>query len=99
MDPVVSAALISVLGALGGAYLGARGNEQAGRISRLEERTKRYRAEIRARMAVEDVACAWLVERGEAKTERAAMLKLRERAEQAHGVRPMVRPAEVVDDE
>ena len=98
MDPIILASLISVLGALGGAYLGAHTHQQASRIHRLERRIERYRAEIRARMAEEDVACAWLVEQGIAATEHAAKLQLRERTETKHGVRPSMTPREVKDD-
>ena len=63
----------------------------------LQRRVDRYRAEIRARQAEEDVAAAWLVELGVASTERAAKLSLRQRTEFERGIRPAIGPAEMRD--
>lgn len=97
MDASVSAALISVLGALGGAYIGSQSNQHAERLAKVERRLERYRAEIRARQAQEKEMCIWLVELEEAESERAAKLKLRERTEARSGLRPRVAPNEVAD--
>ena len=65
------------------------------KLAVLERRIERYRLEIQARQAEEDVAAAWLVELGAANSERAAKLALRQRTEIARGIRPSIGPGEV----
>jgi len=95
MDVAVSAALISVFGALGGAFIGSRSGQQAEKLLKLERRIERYHAEIRARQAQEKEACRWLVELRAADNEGTAKLKLRERTEARSGLRPSIVPSEV----
>jgi len=67
------------------------------KITSLQRKVDRYRAEIRARQAQEDVAAEWLAELGAATTPRAAKILLREKTELLKDLRPMVGPAEVRD--
>jgi hypothetical protein len=97
MDSQVIASLIAVLGALGGALVTFWVQRDSKKITSLQRRVDRYRAEIRARQAEENVAAEWLAELGAATTPRAAKTLLRERTEQQKGLRPGVGPAEVRD--
>jgi hypothetical protein len=97
MDSQVIASLIAVLGTLGGAFVTAWVQRDSKKITLLESKVGRYRTEIRARQAEEDVAAEWLAELGAATTPRAAKTLLRERTEQQKGIRPGVGPAEVRD--
>jgi len=54
-----------------------------------------YRQEIRARQAVEDVACQWLVELGVSNTPRLAMITIRQRTEAERQLRPTMSPRDV----
>ncbi len=95
MDSQVIASVIAVLGTLGGAFVTAWVQRESKKIASLERRVDRYKAEIRARQAEEEVASEWLAELGAATTPRAAKTLLRERTEQQKGLRPGVGPAEV----
>jgi hypothetical protein len=95
MDSQVIASVIAVLGTLGGAFVTAWVQRDSKRITLLEGKVDRYRTEIRARQAEEEVAVEWLAELGVASTARAAKTLLRERTEQQKGLRPAVGPAEV----
>ena len=80
---------------LGGAAVTAWVQRETKKIAALERRVERYKAEIRARQAQEDVAAEWLAELDVANTPRAAKTLLRERTEQRRGIRPSIGPAEV----
>lgn len=97
MDSQVTASLIAVLGTLGGAFLTSWVHRDSKKIASLQRRVDRYRAEIRARQAEEDVAAEWLADLGAATTPRSAKTLLREKTEQQKGLRPGVGPAEVRD--
>lgn len=97
MDTQIASSLIALLGTLAGAYLGIWSQRETKRIKSMERRIDRYKQEIRARQAEEDIACEWLVETGLATSIRAAQLALRERTESQRGLRPTVPPSEVVD--
>lgn len=62
MDSQIVAAVIAVLGTLGGAAVTAWVQRETKKIAALERRVERYKAEIRARQAEEDVAAEWLAE-------------------------------------
>ncbi len=98
MDNQVIAALIAVFGTLGGAFVTSWVQRDSKKITLLQTKVDRYRAEIRARQAEEDVAAEWLAELGAATTPRAAKTLLREKTEQQKGLRPGVGPAEVRGD-
>jgi hypothetical protein len=57
MDVHISAAIIAVLGTLGGGIIGWLSQRDARNIARLERKVAKYAEEIRARQAEEDVAC------------------------------------------
>ena len=95
MDSQIVASVIAVLGTLGGAAVTAWVQRETKKIAALERRVERYKAEIRARQAQEDVAAEWLAELDVANTPRAAKTLLRERTEQRRGIRPSIGPAEV----
>lgn len=95
MSDVVLAALIGTFGALAGSVIGAIVAREAKKISRLERRIDRYRDDIRARQAEENVTAKWLFELNVASSELAAKRKLRERTEEETGLRPLVGPADV----
>lgn len=97
MDNQVIASVIAVLGTLGGAFITAWVHRESKKIASLERKVERYKAEIRARQAEENVAAEWLSELGVAITPRAVKTLLRERTEQRAGLRPSVGPAEVRD--
>jgi G:T-mismatch repair DNA endonuclease (very short patch repair protein) len=63
----------------------------------MERRIERYKQEIRAIQAGEDVACVWLVELNAAKTVRAALLALRQLTEGERGLPPTVSPNSVAE--
>ena len=98
MDSQVIASLVAVLGTLGGAFMTSWVQRDSKKITSLKSKADRYRAEIRARQAEEDVAAEWLAELGAAITPRAAKTLLREKTEQQKGLRPGVGPAEVRGD-
>lgn len=98
MDNQVIAALIAVFGTLGGAFVTSWVQRDSKKITSLQRRVDRYRVEIRARQAEEDVAAEWLAELGAATSARAAKTLLREKTEQQKGLRPGVGPAEVRGD-
>lgn len=54
---------------------------------------EKLRKEVMARQAEEKAACEWLVELGQATSERAAQIALRDRTEQATGLRPAMTPS------
>jgi len=81
MDNQVIASLIAVLGTLGGAFITSWVQRDSKKITLLQTKVDRYRAEIRARQAEEDVAAEWLAELGAATTPRAAKTLLREKTE------------------
>ncbi len=95
MDSQIVASVIAVLGALGGAAVAAWVQRQTKKIVALKRRVGRYKAEICARQAQEDVAAEWLAELDVANTPRAAKTLLRERTEQRRGIRSSLGPAEV----
>jgi len=97
MDATITSALITVLGTLGGTFIGVWSQRQDKRLQSLQSRIDRYRQEIRARQAEEEIACTWLVEAGQAPTLRSALLSLRERTESECGVRPTMSPRDVAD--
>jgi hypothetical protein len=97
MDGQVSAAIIAVVGTLGGSIIGWLSQRDGKTTARLERKVARYADEIRARQAEEDVACRWLVELNVAVSESAAKLKLRDRTEGERGRRPSVAPTDVTD--
>lgn len=97
MDGQVSASIIAVLGTLGGAFISAWVQRDAKKLSALQRRVERYKAEIRARQAEEEVAAELLAELGKVSSARAAKLMLRDRTEERRGLRPNIGPAEVRD--
>lgn len=95
MDGQIIASVVAVVGSLGGALIGAMIQREGKKLAALERRIERYRLEIQARQAEEDIAAAWLVELGAANSERAAKLALRQRTEIARGIRPCIGPGEM----
>ena len=95
MDSQIVAAVIAVLGTLGGAAVTAWVQRETKKVAALERRVERYKNDIRARQAQENVAAEWLVELGVANTFHAAKRMLRDRTEQRRGIRPSIGPAEV----
>ena len=61
----------------------------------MERKVERYKNDIRARQAEEQIAAKWLCELGIAATEATAKIKLRERTEQETGLRPEIAPSSV----
>ena len=61
----------------------------------MQRRIDRYRAEIRARIALEETAIGWLIELGVSSSPEAAKIKLRDRTEAERGLRPIIPPSEV----
>jgi hypothetical protein len=98
MDSQVISALIAALGTIAGIVIGIWSQRQHKFVAALERRVDRYKAEIRARMAEEDVACDWLVEAGLAQTHRRAMMALRDRTEALKDLRPNMTPRDVFTD-
>jgi hypothetical protein len=97
MDAQISAAIIAVVGTLGGSIVGWLSQRDSKTTARLEKKVAHYAAEIRARQAEEDVACQWLVELKVTPSVSAAKLKLRDRTEGERGQRPSISPAEVTE--
>lgn len=97
MEGQIIASIVAVVGTLGGTLIGALIQREAKKIASLERRVERYRVEIRARQAEEDVAALWLLELGASNSERAAKLTLRQRTETERGIRPSIGPAEMRD--
>ena len=97
MDSAIISALITVVGTLAGTFIGIWSQRENKRLQALQRRIERYRQEIRARQAEEDIACEWLVEAGQAPSHRAALLALRERTESDRGLRPTLSPREVAE--
>lgn len=95
MDGQIIASVVAVVGSLGGTLIGALIQREGKKLAALERRIERYRLEIQARQAEEDIAAAWLVELGAANSERAAKLALRQRTEIARGIRPSIGPGEM----
>ena len=90
-------ALITLIGTLAGTGLGIWSQRETKRLAGMERRIDRYKQEIRARQAGEDIACQWLVEVGAAQTHRTAMFALRQRTEDERGIRPAISPNEVAE--
>ena len=95
MQTEIATALIALIGTLAGTGLGIWSQRETKRLAALERRIDRYKQEIRARQAEEDIACQWLVELDAAKTVRAALLALRQRTEDERGLRPNLAPNSV----
>jgi hypothetical protein len=99
-DPIIIS-IVSVVGSLGGAWIGARIQRDSKRheqkIEALKQKVEQYKTEIKAKHAVEEVAEAWLVELGIEKSPRAAMLHLRRRTveKRGDGARPKISPSEL----
>jgi len=102
-DPIIVSivgVIGTVVGSLGGACIGALIQRDSKRhekkIEALKQQVERFRKEIKARHAVEEVAEAWLVELGLEKSPRAAMLHLRRRTveKRGDGARPKISPSE-----
>jgi len=95
---IVSAAVGVVgtlVGTLGGALIGALTQREARKTEALKNKVERYRTEIRARQAEEEVAAEWLFSLGAANTALAAKRTLRRKTEEKRGVRPVIGPKEV----
>ena len=97
MDSQIIAAAIAVFGTLGGGMVTAWAQRDAKKMAALEKRIERYRNEIRARQAQEDIAAEWLYEIGAASSARAAKTLPRDRTEELRGLRPCIGPSEVRD--
>jgi hypothetical protein len=97
MDVQISAAIIAVLGTLGGSVVGWVSQRDGKNVARLERKVAKYAAEIRARQAEEDVACEWLVELNAGTSATSVKLKLRDRTEHERGQRPSLAPSDVTD--
>ena len=98
MDGQVIAAVIAVLGTLGGALVTTWAQREAKKTAAMERRIQRYRAEIRARQAEEETAALWLTELGAANSVVTAKRMLRDRTEELHGLRPEIGPSDVKGD-
>jgi hypothetical protein len=97
MDSQIIAAAIAVVGTLGGGMVTAWAQRDAKNMATLEKRIQRYRNEIRARQAQEDIAAEWLHEIGAASSARVDKTLLRDRTEERRGLRPDIGPSEVRD--
>jgi hypothetical protein len=97
MDNQIIASAIAVAGTLIGAWIAAWAKRESEKKAALEKRIKRYKLEIRARQAEEDVAADWLFELGLASSPRAAKNLLRDRVEKLRGLRPGLNPSEMRD--
>ena len=95
MDSQIIAAALAVVGTLGGGLVTAWAQREAKKMAALEKRIQRYRNEIQARQAQENIAAEWLCELGVASSERAAKLLLRDRTEERRGLRPEIGPSGV----
>ncbi len=95
MEIEIIVALITIVGGLGCTGLGIWFSRETKKIAAMQRTIERYRQEIRARQAVEDVACQWLVELGVSNTPRAAMLILRKRTKEEHKLRPAMSPRDL----
>jgi hypothetical protein len=63
----------------------------------MERKILRYKAETKARKAVEQITCAWLVEIEQFTTKQSALLNLRDKTEEATGLRPRLSPSDIRD--
>jgi hypothetical protein len=95
MDTQVLSSVIAVAGTISGALIGAFIQREGKKLERLERKVERYRDEIRARQAEEDVATEWLAELKIAVSPHAAKLALRQRTYDERGVRPCITPSEL----
>jgi hypothetical protein len=96
MDSQILSSLIAVVGTLAGAAVGIFAQRDAKKQIALTKRVERYRNEIRARQAEEDVAAQWLSELLPDNTSPIAAKKaLRDRVETQRGLRPDIPPSEV----
>ena len=97
MEIGIIVALITIVGGLGCTGLGIWFSRAIKKIAAMQRTIERYRQEIRARQALEDVTCQWLVELGVSNTPRSAMLTLRQRTEAERQLRPTMSPRDVAD--
>ena len=98
MPEALWVALISstatLLAAVGGWFFAYRLNSQSKQLAQREKRIVKLEQEVRARIALEKMACEWLGEL-ENKTPRAIQLELRNRTQAQTGLRPRLAPADV----
>lgn len=97
MDSQIIAVAIAVVGTLGGRMVTAWAQRDVKKMATLEKRIQRYRNEIRARQAQENIAAEWLLDIGTASSARVANTLLRDLTEERRGLRPDIRPSEVRD--
>ncbi len=97
MEITIAASIIGVVGSLSGTLLGAWLQRDSKRMQVMERKVLRYQAEIKARQAVEQVTCAWLVEIGQFATKQGALRQLRNKTEETTGLRPSLAPSDLRD--
>lgn len=95
MSGELAASIVSVIGSLLGVFLSYWIVRDQRKFSAMERRVERYKRDIKARIAEEEVAAAWLFELGVAESTRSAKLKLRDRAQNERGLRPFISPSEI----
>ena len=79
--------VVTLLVAVGGWVFGYSMQNQARRLARLEKKVNQLESEVRARIALEKAACAWLAELTN-RPSQSVKLELRDRAEERSGLRP-----------
>jgi hypothetical protein len=101
-DPILASivgVLGTVVGSLGGAWVGALIQRDAKRteqrIKSLEAKAERFRADLEAMQALEKVANEWLCSLGHASSPLAAKIILRDKTEAQTGHRPNLAPSDI----
>ena len=95
MQTEIIAALLGMSGVLLGSLFGYLSQREAKKMQMMQRRIDRYRSEIRARIAVEEAAIAWLIESGVSGSPQVVKVKLRDRTEVSSGLRPVIPLSEV----
>jgi hypothetical protein len=101
-DPVIVSivgVVGTVVGSFGGAWIGAVIQRDTKRVERkielLRAKAERFRSELAAMQALENVAEEWLCELGQASSPPAAKIILRDRTEKQTTLRPSLAPSDI----
>ena len=95
MSDAIMASIVGVVGTVVGSVVGAWTQREGKKIGTLERKVERYRKEILARQAEEEVAAEWLFELGAGTSELAAKRALRRMTQKRRGTSPSIGPKEV----
>ena len=93
MDPIITSAIIGASGVILGNAITLIAQWNIGKQNSMQRKIEKLQKEVIARQAQEKIASEWLVELGQASSEQAAKLALRNRTEQATGYRPAMSPS------